>query len=447
MARTAVALSGGGHRAALFGLGVLLYLVDAGKARDVVTISSVSGGSLTNGFVALHTDYQEATPAEFRMQVRSLIERIALSGTVWSSKCTWSYLVVLIVSFLALLGVWLLPLPFWAHLSLFIAGALTWAAAIASRRGEICGLALGNTLFSRNGTRARLDAINNKIDHVICATDLHAGEHVYFSGTFVCGYRFGWGSPGDLPLHTAVQASAAFPGAFPPRFLRTSRHEFRAPDEERGASLMALVDGGVYDNMADQWPIGVNARKKRWPELARALQEPDEVIVVNSSAGLRWQWLRSLHIPLLGELLALFTVMNAMYENTTSPRRTALVHKFDQAAKTGSGLKGCLVTIEQTPYKIADYFRERTDTPPERAGRADSVLRHFGEDNRAWWKQAVTENSSTATTLTALGLDRSASLLRHGYCVAMANSHVILGYPLREIPELETFRRIASDES
>ena len=167
MARTAVALSGGGHRAALFGLGVLLYLVDAGKARDVVTISSVSGGSLTNGFVALHTDYQEATPAEFRMQVRSLIERIALSGTVWSSKCTWSYLVVLIVSFLALLGVWLLPLPFWAHLSLFIAGALTWAAAIASRRGEICGLALGNTLFSRNGTRARLDAINNKIDHVI----------------------------------------------------------------------------------------------------------------------------------------------------------------------------------------------------------------------------------------------------------------------------------------
>ena len=33
MSRIAVALSGGGHRAALFGLGVLLYLVDAGKHR------------------------------------------------------------------------------------------------------------------------------------------------------------------------------------------------------------------------------------------------------------------------------------------------------------------------------------------------------------------------------------------------------------------------------
>ena len=80
------------------------------------------------------------------------------------------------------------------------------------------------------------------------------------------------------------------------------------------------------------------------------------MIVVNSFAGLRWQWLRSLHIPLLGELLALFTVMNVMYENTTSPRRTALVHKFDQAAKTGSGLKGCLVTIEQTPTRSRITF-------------------------------------------------------------------------------------------
>ena len=39
-----VALSGGGHRAALFGLGVLMYLADAGKNRQVGSIVSVSGG-------------------------------------------------------------------------------------------------------------------------------------------------------------------------------------------------------------------------------------------------------------------------------------------------------------------------------------------------------------------------------------------------------------------
>jgi hypothetical protein len=45
----AVALSGGGHRASLFGLGVLLALVDLGLNRLVTQVVSVSGGSITNG--------------------------------------------------------------------------------------------------------------------------------------------------------------------------------------------------------------------------------------------------------------------------------------------------------------------------------------------------------------------------------------------------------------
>jgi predicted acylesterase/phospholipase RssA len=45
--------SGGGHRASIFSLGALLYLVDAGRHRDVSVISSVSGGSLTSGFLAI----------------------------------------------------------------------------------------------------------------------------------------------------------------------------------------------------------------------------------------------------------------------------------------------------------------------------------------------------------------------------------------------------------
>ena len=45
--RIAVALSGGGHRACLFALDALLYLVDAGKAKQLTSIASVSGGSLT----------------------------------------------------------------------------------------------------------------------------------------------------------------------------------------------------------------------------------------------------------------------------------------------------------------------------------------------------------------------------------------------------------------
>ena len=45
-----LALSGGGHRAALFGIGVLMAMRDAGRLPK--QISSVSGGSITNAVLA-----------------------------------------------------------------------------------------------------------------------------------------------------------------------------------------------------------------------------------------------------------------------------------------------------------------------------------------------------------------------------------------------------------
>ncbi|MDW3182790.1 hypothetical protein [Roseobacter sp.] len=47
-----ISLSGGGHRATLFSLGVFAFLIDAGLIGRVREISSVSGGSLTNGIIA-----------------------------------------------------------------------------------------------------------------------------------------------------------------------------------------------------------------------------------------------------------------------------------------------------------------------------------------------------------------------------------------------------------
>ena len=47
--------------------------------------------------------------------------------------------------------------------------------------------------------------------------------------------------------------------------------------------FMVLSDGGVYDNMAEQWPIGVGPRKRRWPSRLELLQEADTLVVVNAS--------------------------------------------------------------------------------------------------------------------------------------------------------------------
>ena len=69
---TAVALSGGGHRATLFGLGALLALSDTCANECVTSIASVSGGSLANGAIAARLDYRTATCNHVEKQVASI---------------------------------------------------------------------------------------------------------------------------------------------------------------------------------------------------------------------------------------------------------------------------------------------------------------------------------------------------------------------------------------
>jgi hypothetical protein len=92
MTRIGLALAGGGHRATLFALGVLVYLADAAKSRDVSSISSVSGGSLTNGFVAQSVDYATVDGPTFSAVAARLAGQISKRGTLWASWQTRAYL-------------------------------------------------------------------------------------------------------------------------------------------------------------------------------------------------------------------------------------------------------------------------------------------------------------------------------------------------------------------
>ncbi len=444
-----VSLSGGGHRAALFALGALLYLSDAGKNREVTSIASVSGGSLTNGHLAQALDYRVASKAEVDAWASRLAKRFASGGTLFAAPITWLYLALLaLVMLAAVVGVWWLPVPIWARVLLFFAGLFV-VGLVLQLRGAVCGRAFAKTLFSPSGKPTRLDEINTTIDHVLCATDLHAGEHVYFSGGFVCTYRFGFGEPGDLPLHTAVQASAAYPGGMPARWLPTARHRFQQPGDEAAAKTryLVLADGGVYDNMGDQWAQGLDDRKRRWGSLAGRLQAPDELIVVNSSAGMEFTSAASLRIPLIGEFATLLRDKSVLYDNGTSVRREALVARFRLAELRGTGLRGALVHIPQTPYVVPDGFARDTDHP-DRAARARAALDRLGDTDtsRREWKAIAEQNSGVGTGLSALGNDVAARLMRHAYVLAMVNLHVILGYPLLDLPEPTRFEALLADQ-
>jgi predicted acylesterase/phospholipase RssA len=446
--RVAVALSGGGNRACLFALGALLYLVDAGKGPHLSSVASVSGGSLANGAVAQDLDLTRAGPGDLDPTVARVSRRIVNRGTVFASRLAIAYVALLVAAAAAaLLLPWYAPVETWGKIAIWVA-ALLLVAWLVSFRGKACAAAFDRTLFRPGGSSTRLDSVNEGLDHVFCATDLHAGEHVYFSPSFVCSYRFGTGVPGDVKLSEVVQASAAFPGAFPPAWLPTERHRFSG-GAEAGAALarkMSLVDGGVYDNMADQWAQGLEARAKRPRPDGGEYRGAEELVVVNSSAGLGWSRLRGLRVPAIGELLTLLRDKSVLYDNGNSLRRQSLFARFELAEKTGEGMRGALVHIPQSPFKVPRAFSRAKGERGERAKAALAALETEGADAEARWAQDTTDNTREPTTLFAGDAKVAARLLHHGYLLAMANLHVLLGYPLLDPPDRERFAALARDE-
>lgn len=442
MKRVGVAISGGGHRAALFGLGALLYVVDAGKGADLACVSSVSGGSLTNAYAALRTDLRTVGPAAFRAEMKPVARAAATKGTLWSAPLTWAYLLfggLLLAAGIvgiALAGDW------WLRLLLAVATLLVlgwWAM----RRGWVCAKSFEHALFQRT----RLDSIHNTIDHVICATDLQAGHHLFFSGRFVCGWYPGWGTPGNLRLSRAVQASAALPGAFPAAVLPASRHHFQ-DGQRTGIRSLLLVDGGVYDNMATEWPTGVENRNTQWQTHTPNLQVPEELLVVNASAGLGWTNRKSPRVPLLGEVRGLLADEAVLYDQTTAVRRRALLRRFwlaqapDQYRHGETALDGTMIQIDRSPFDVPNAFKGGSD---DYAQRSNAALAQLASEDPVAWTKIASANSSVKTTLSKVGEEAGARLMRHAYVLTMINAHVLLDYPLQPIPPLDDFVSLIRD--
>lgn len=442
MAKISVALSGGGNRASLFGLGVLLYLHDAERNKQVTSISSVSGGSFTNGYLAQAGNFRDMTKNDFTEVATAFASQLANRGTLFAALTTRIYLAIAIVSLLASPALFLLPWALWTRWLAFFGVLFLWIWLIAGKRGAVCAKAFASTMYSPTGKPTLLSqTARDELDHVFCSTDLHIGEHVYFSGRFVYSYRLGWGQPADLPLYKVVQASAAFPGGFPAAWLPTARHRFQ--DGRNSATYMTLSDGGVYDNMGEEWALGLPSRKSRPAPSRPELCDADELIVVNASGDMKWQSTTALGIPVLSELTTMVRVINVMYDNTTAPRRRMLIDIFKESERLGHGLRGSLVTIDQTPFRVPKAFAKSQDEP-DRAKRAQAVLDLLGPDQEDRWNQIAKDNTDVATTMAKLGPDVSAKLIYQGYVVAMANLHVLLDYPLLALPSQDTFTPLCS---
>ena len=395
-------------------------------------------------------NFRNTDGSEFRSRVASpLATLIANKGTLFAPLLSKVYVVILVITGLLVLAIpAIVPVPWYVRILLWLAGLTVWGWFLAVR-GRVCARAFNETLFSPNGRSTRLsDVQKDGLDHVICATEFRSAQQVYFAGDFIYSYALGHGVPAQLPLARAVQASAAFPGGFPPSTLSTRQHNFTgAPPEDEGGPPappkdMILTDGGVYDNMGDQWASGFAERVRVCDKLRPGRTAPDRLVVVNASARVPWSPFRRRLMPLVGEFAALLRVNDIMYINTTNVRREVIVESFDpdDPSKT-SGLQSVLVQISQSPFRVAGKY-ERGTGPA--AARAREVLEFLtAGPSREDWSEITKANSEVATSLSKFGPEVTARLLYHGYVVTMCNLHVFFGdeYPL--FPEelaIERFR-------
>jgi len=212
----ALCLSGGGYRAMIFHLGALIRLNELGYLPRLARISSVSGGSITAGVLAVNWknlefdqngiahNFESAVTSPIRMladdtvDVNSILRGLLLRGTV-SDKVQAAY-----------------------QKHLF--GHLT------------------------------LQDIPDSPRFVFNASNVQSLALWRFSKPYMRDYRVGEVKNPKIELATAVAASSAFPPFLSPLELRLDATAFTPASgldlqREPFTSRVVLTDGGVYDNL------------------------------------------------------------------------------------------------------------------------------------------------------------------------------------------------------
>ena len=452
-----VALSGGGHRATVFSLGALLAVADTGLNSQTMSISSVSGGSVANGVAMVGPDFGTSSAdeieAHFARAVASVAHRGVLQGGAPETKGYMRRLsaagISLVVGLLATLvggfGHFITVLV--GGLVLLIGGGVsTWR--LFERRSlkteaAIDVEALGNVKTTLADQQRR----DLSVHHVICTTELQTGTAFFFSNRMVCGDQFGGSTePCGLPLSTAVQASACVPGAFRARdidlsILGLKSVDLQVPVKKRPGTTKSVIvtqivvdDGGVYDNMADEWDYGfANRAKRRWTDVTTIQsRRATSLLVVNGSGG--WDRMK----PIVGrgpkyELDGVLRAKDVQYDVSTAHRRRALADDFIHSTHnedSNDDVDGTFIQITANPYRLPVMFGPKPGrTPDDKANRAieaRTFLDGYGLDSDGW-DELVHRTSGVPTTLKSLGADLCVDLLEHAYILTTVNTYVVLG--------------------
>lgn len=214
-AGTALCLSGGGYRAMLFHAGVLWRLNEFGLLPKLKRISSVSGGSITSGVLAMNwhkLGFENDVARHYEQEIVAPIKKLAARTIDVSSV---------------------------------ISGSL-WTGSIGDKVAD----AYRNHLFAET----TLQDIPDEPRFVFNATNVQSGVLWRFSKPYMSDYRVGEIKHPKIELAVAVAASSAFPPVLSPVELDLEPEDFTPGSgkdltDEMYRTQVVLTDGGVYDNL------------------------------------------------------------------------------------------------------------------------------------------------------------------------------------------------------
>jgi NTE family protein len=210
-------LSGGGYRAMLFHLGVLWRLNEAGWLGRLDRISSVSGGSITAGALAVR--WQELGFDDHR--VAAAFDDVVVA-----------------------------PVRQLARKRIDALAVIRGLVAPSSHAAGYVAKAYDRTLFKG----ATLLGLPETPTFIFNATNLSSGALVRFTKHYVADWRVGRIHRPDITLAVAVASSSAFPPFLSPfRLQLPDAAWITDPGNELTSAAfrreLTLTDGGVYDNL------------------------------------------------------------------------------------------------------------------------------------------------------------------------------------------------------
>ena len=208
-----LSLSGGGFRATLFHLGVIRRLHEFGILAKLTTVSSVSGGSILNGFLASRPVSPFSGVVDFEQAIAK---------------------------------------PMREFCSLDIR---RWLALEAIVPGTHNSSGLANAYNKHLTMGKKLTEVADTPIHIFCSTDLAYGVNWMFKKKQCGDYQAGFqNTPADWLVSTAIAASSCFPPVFKPLQLTLDPTKFiggrdTSPNRDKNIREITFSDGGVYDNL------------------------------------------------------------------------------------------------------------------------------------------------------------------------------------------------------